>query len=157
MEEMGNLLWTWRILGIFRWHKCNFFSGQILGLEAALLCQLNTVTEIIRLEMRVFFKRSKGECDLFLRFAWDNVDKGWLVMPENEVRTTFKAKTQASCSRSSCLFGNSRLEFLVTTPHNSCDVTKYEKAKEVCVHAFSTPKRINFRVKAAECFFFVVV
>ena len=78
-------------------------------------------------------------------------------MPENEVWTTFKAKTHKLAVLLACLFGNSRLEFLVTTPHNSCDVTKYEKAKEVCVHAFSTPKRINFRVKAAECFFFVVV
>ena len=40
--------------------------------------------------------------------------------------------------------------FRVSRRRNSCDVTKYEKAKEVCVHAFSTPKRINFRVKLAE-------
>ena len=101
-KEPGNLVLGKYYRHYRRWHECNFFPGQTLGLEAAaLLCQLNTVTEIIRLEMRVFFKRSKGECDLFLRFAWDNVDKGWLVMPENEVRTTFKAKTQALCSCSS--------------------------------------------------------
>ena len=64
-------------------------------------------------------------------------------MPENEVWTTKLTLVWEFASR--------------VSRRNSCDVTKYEKAKEVCVHAFSTPKRINFRVKPAECFFFVVV